>query len=92
VKVNTCNNVGVYGKITTVKLTESNNDKLFAMKIIDKSKIKEESLLQSSYLQTGILTDDNPFVAKILHVSQNNLNIYIVMEYVPGLDLYYYLY
>lgn len=92
VKVNACTNVGVYGKITTVKLKASNNEKLFAMKIIDKSKIKEESLLQSSYLQTGILTDDNPFVVKILHVSQNKANIYIVMEYVPGLDLYYYLY
>lgn len=62
------------------------------MKIIDKSKIKEEILLQSPYLQTGVALDDSPFVTKILYVFQNKTNIYIVMEYIPGQDLYYYLY
>ena len=62
------------------------------MKIIDKSKIKEEILLQSTYLQTGVALDYSPFVTKILYVFQNKANIYIVMEYVPGQDLYYYLF
>ena len=74
-----------------MKLKNSSKDKWYAMKIVDKSKIKEENLLQSSYLCTSILADDNPFIVKILHVSQNKLNIYVVMEYIPGRDLYFYL-
>ena len=61
------------------------------MKIVEKAKIKEENLLQSTYIHTGIVADDNPFIVKILHVSQNRINIYIVMEYIPGRDLYFYL-
>lgn len=74
-----------------MKLKGSKSDKLFAMKIVQKNKIKEQNLLQNTELQTIVLTDDNPFIVKILHVSQNKLNIYIVMEYIAGRDLYYFL-
>ena len=61
------------------------------MKIVEKAKIREENLLQSNFIQVGILNEDNPFIVKILHVSQNKKNIYIVMEFISGRDLYYYL-
>lgn len=38
------------------------------------------------------MAEDNPFIVKVYHVSQNNKNIYILMEFVERRDLYYYLF
>jgi serine/threonine protein kinase len=65
--------------VTIVKLKGRSEGKEYVMKIVEKAKIKEENLLQSNYLEVGIVKDDNPFIVKILHVSQNRRNIYIVM-------------
>ena len=66
--------------------------KEFAMKIIEKAKLKEDILLQSKSLETLIVSEDSPFIVKIFNTSQNTNNIYILMEYLPGRDLYYYLF
>lgn len=75
-----------------VRLKTNRKGKEYAMKIVEKEKIKEENLLQSSYLQNQIVAQDNPFIVKVYHVSQNSKNIYILMEYIERRDLYYYLF
>jgi serine/threonine protein kinase len=77
--------------VVLVKRKNTKSDKLFAMKIIDKKQIKEKNLLQTDYIEKVICTSDNPFLVRMLNTFQNQHKIYIVMEYVDGGDLYYYL-
>lgn len=74
-----------------VKRKNIKTDKVYAMKIIDKKQIKEKNLLQTDYIEKVICTSNNPFLVRILNTFQNEHKIYIVMEYVDGGDLYYYL-
>ena len=67
---------------------DKENSHLYAMKIIDKRKIKEFNVLQSESI-TKI--SENPLFAKIRETFQNESKIYIVMEYMAKGDIYYYL-
>ena len=55
--------------------------------MIHKNNITEHNLLESH-----ILADirKNPFLTKIIEIKDNGDNIYIVMEYLPKGDLYFY--
>lgn len=58
------------------------------MKIIDKRKIKEFNVLQSERIRK---ISENTLFASIRETFQNENKIYIVMEYMPRGDIYYYL-
>jgi serine/threonine protein kinase len=58
------------------------------MKIIEKIKIKEFNVLQSNIIQK---ISENDLFVKIRETFQNETKIYIVMEYLPRGDIYYYL-
>lgn len=66
-------------------------DKLYAMKIIDKSRIKEKNLLQTDLIEKVLCQAHHPYLVNVIYTFQNPHKIYIVMEYVEGGDLYYYL-
>lgn len=83
--------VGSFGSVVLVKRKHVKSDRLYAMKIIDKSQIKEKNLLQTDLIEKMLCHVPNPFLVEVVHTFQNSHKIYIVMEYVEGGDLYYYL-
>lgn len=58
------------------------------MKIIDKRKIKEFNVLQSERIRK---ISENPLFSSIRETFQNESKIFIIMEYMPRGDIYYYL-
>ncbi len=58
------------------------------MKVIDKSKIKEVNVLQCKLIEQ---IDNKDFLVTIRETFQNQNNIYIIMEYLPKGDIYFYL-
>jgi serine/threonine protein kinase len=67
---------------------EKESNRLFAMKIIDKKKISELNVMQCELLGK---IGRQEFLVGIRETFQNQANIYLVMEYLPMGDLYYYL-
>jgi serine/threonine protein kinase len=54
--------------------------------------IHKGSILEHNLLESNILSDirNSPFLVNIVEVKQFGDNIYIVMEYLPKGDLYFY--
>lgn len=77
---------GVFGCVVLAEEKESG--RLYAMKIIEKAKIREFNVMQSELLsQMG----RQEFLVATRETFQNQTHIYLVMEYLPKGDLYYYL-
>lgn len=49
------------------------------------------NLLQTDYIEKVLGASHNPFLAQVHSIFQNQQKIYIIMEFVEGGDLYYYL-
>ncbi|CAD8143399.1 unnamed protein product [Paramecium octaurelia] len=74
--------LGVFGKVMMAKM-KSNDEKLFAIKIVEKAKLqgKETQLSNEIYVLQKL---DHPNIVKFYEVYQNNMNFYICMEYCGG--------
>lgn len=77
---------GAFGCVVLAEEKESG--RLFAMKIIEKSKIREFNVLQCELMQRIGRQD---FLVGIRETFQNQSRVYIIMEYLPKGDLYFYL-
>ncbi|CAK69353.1 unnamed protein product (macronuclear) [Paramecium tetraurelia] len=77
--------LGVFGKVLVAKM-KTNNEKLFAIKMIEKSRVsgKETQLANEIYVLQRL---DHPNIIKFNEVYQNNLYFYICMEYCEGGEL-----
>jgi serine/threonine protein kinase len=67
---------------------DKENEIKYTMKIIEKIKIKEFNLLQCQVIKE---ISQNDLFVKIRETFQNEKKIYIVMEFLPRGDIYYYL-
>lgn len=77
---------GYFGKVELVKLKA--NDKLYALKILRKSKIKEKKNFEHLMNEISILKDTEfPFILKIYSTFQDEQRLYMLMEYVEGGEL-----
>ncbi|XP_022088481.1 serine/threonine-protein kinase DCLK1-like isoform X2 [Acanthaster planci] len=67
--------------------TLKNTEQVFAMKIVDKSKLKgKEHMIEN---EIGIMKNVNhPNIVKLFEEHETKENIYLVMEYVQGGDLF----
>ncbi|XP_071942894.1 serine/threonine-protein kinase DCLK3-like isoform X2 [Antedon mediterranea] len=76
------------GNFADVHLAElMNTDQEFAMKIVDKSKLKgKEQMIEN---EIGIMKNVNhPNIVRLFEEHETKENIYLVMEYVKGGDLF----
>jgi serine/threonine protein kinase len=59
------------------------------MKVINRFKIEKYDLLESLKLERDILLNlDHPFILKLLTAFNDNYRIYLITEYIRGIDLF----
>lgn len=79
-----------YGDLGKVYLTrDKNTGKLYATKVISKRKaIHRNKVSRILTEQRVLLTLNHPFLARLYHSFHNNYNVYFVMEYCAGGELF----
>ncbi|KAJ5067742.1 non-specific serine/threonine protein kinase [Anaeramoeba ignava] len=82
--------IGV-GKFGSVYLVEKKDiKKEFAMKILNKKKLIQESQVNHANLENKILSNLNhPFVVKLECSFQTNNDLFLIMQYISGGELYH---
>jgi serine/threonine protein kinase len=76
---------GGFGVVSKVKKKDSN--KIFAMKTINKIKIKNQKQFQYLISEKKVMLNDNPFLVHLHYSFQTEDKLYFVMDYISGGDL-----
>ena len=78
---------GNYGSVSLVMNTKTNFP--YAIKAISKDHIKYEDLMKNIQLEKQILLKiDHPFIVKSVKCLKDDINIYILLEYIKGKELF----
>ena len=78
---------GNYGKVSLVQSVK--NEFLYAIKSISRKKINDEQLYPNLQLEKDILLQiDHPFIVKLVKTLKDSHNVYFLMEYVKGKELF----
>ncbi len=82
---------GSFGKVFLARYIHNNN--YYAIKRMDKELLKETRQLDNIYNESLILQDACmcPFIIKFYHTIESESYIFIVMEYVQGGELFFYI-
>lgn len=80
---------GGFGKV--VKVKRRDNEKIYAMKIMNKTKISGQRQLQCLIAEKNIMLNDNPFLIHLYSSFQTADKLYFVMDYIPGGDMAFHL-
>lgn len=82
---------GTFGKVFLARL--NNGNKYFAIKMMDKQLLKENRQLDNVYNEASIMEETNicPFIVKYKNLIETDANIFLVMDYVKGGELFYYM-
>jgi len=77
---------GAFGEVRVVR--KKDNKKVYAMKIMKKNEMLKKNQVQHIRAERDVLAlADNPWVVKLHFSFQDDKNLYLVMEYLPGGDL-----
>ena len=83
---------GAYGTVALVNKHKSKDSKLYAMKIINKYKVKKNEQYDNVKTEREVLAKlDNPFVLKLCYAFQNTQNLYLLTEFIQGGELVFHL-
>ena len=74
-----------------MKVLKKDTNKIYAMKIIHKTKISGQRQLQCLIAEKNIMLNDNPFLVHLHYSFQTDEKLYFVMDYISGGDLAYHL-
>ena len=81
---------GTFGKVLLVKLKSSNA--LYAMKVLNKKTLKEkEQEIHTKNERDFMIKVSSPFVINIKYAFQDNINLYLVSEFMQGGELFFHL-
>jgi len=81
---------GTYGRVFLAR--KKNNGKLYAIKVLDKKNIKKNRQTELTKLERNILKNNkSPFLIKLYYAFQTPTKLFLVIEYCPGGELYFYL-
>ena len=81
---------GTFSKVYLVK--NKRNQKIFSMKQLHKSFIKQTNQQQHTITERILLSQmNNPFLVKLYCCFQDNENLYFILEFVPGGELLFHL-
>ena len=79
--------VGTFGKVKLVK--DKSSGRVFAMKVISKSKVIQYNQQEHVMSEKRILADiDHPFCIQLMACFKDSQNLYMVLEYCPGGELF----
>ena len=77
---------GAYGKVVLAR--QINTSDLFAIKVLEKVKMKDKNVVDFVMNERNILNKvDNEFIVRGVHTSQSNKYLFMVMEFMRGGDL-----
>lgn len=77
---------GAFGEVRVCR--KKDDKKIYAMKIMKKSEMLKKNQVQHIRAERDVLAlADNPWVVKLHYSFQDDKNLYLVMEYLPGGDL-----
>jgi tRNA A-37 threonylcarbamoyl transferase component Bud32 len=77
---------GAFGRVYLARKRKTGD--VFAIKVLKKSSIKRKNKVERVLAERNILAmTHNPFVVRLAQAFQNERNLYLVMEYLPGGDL-----
>jgi len=81
---------GSFGKVVLAK--KKSNQKLYAIKILNKSKVKLQNQVDHTKTERAILEKiDHTFIVKLKYAFQTNDKLFFVTNYLPGGELFYHL-
>jgi len=81
---------GSFGKVYLVQKKGTSN--FYALKSLSKAQIFDNNLTRYAITERNVLRSlDHPFIVKLRYSFQNSKNLFMVMEYMPGGDLGFYL-
>lgn len=81
---------GSFGEVYLVQHKKTNE--LYAMKIIQKSKIMSQNLVRYAVTEKKVMSQTNhPFIVKLRSAFQTKERLFLIMDYCPGGDLSQYL-
>jgi len=83
--------VGKGGFAMVVKVSKKDNKKIYAMKIMHKTKISSPRQLECLIAEKNIMLNDNPFLVHLHYSFQTEEKLFFVMDYIPGGDMAYHL-
>lgn len=81
---------GSYGKVLLVKHIRTEN--LYAMKMLKKSKLRKQKQVENTWTERKILEKmDHPFIVKMKYAFQTERQLFFVLDYCPGGELFFYI-
>ena len=77
---------GSFGEVYLVK--KKDVDEYYAMKVLDKKKIKKQNIFKYAMTERNVLSILNyPFIVKLNYAFQTNEKLFLLLDYCPGGDL-----
>ena len=77
---------GSFGEVYLVR--KCSNQKRYAMKVLDKSKIMAHNLVKYAQTERNVLSYvEHPFIVPLKYAFQTHKKLYMILEYCPGGDL-----
>ena len=79
--------LGKGGFGVVLKVRKKDSDKVYAMKVMDKSLFETEKHMQSLLSERNIMLNDNPYLIHLYFSFQSPEKLYFVIDYISGGDL-----
>lgn len=90
IKIDKTLGTGSFGRVHLVRL--KSNDKFYAMKVLRKSDVVRLKQVEHTINERSIMAQlDHPFLIGLLATFQDSNNLYFVLEYIQGGELFSYL-
>jgi RAC serine/threonine-protein kinase len=81
---------GAFGKVYLVK--KKDNDQVFAMKMLNKKEIRDRDEIEHTLAEKSVLSKvKHPFLAGLYYSFQSDNNLYFVMDFINGGELFHHL-
>lgn len=81
---------GAYGKVLLVK--KKSNQTLYAMKILKKNHLRQLKQVKNTLTERKILeTVNHPFIVRMNYAFQSESKLFLVLDYCPGGELFFYI-
>ncbi|CAD8096976.1 unnamed protein product [Paramecium sonneborni] len=78
---------GAFGKVFKVK--KKDNDKIYALKAMNKKQIFDNNLEQNAIIEKEVLNNSkHPFIVNLKYSFQSQTKLYFVLEYIDGGEFY----